>query len=499
MASGDLPAFGVVLKRLRLAAGLTHEALAERAGLSARTISDLERGVADAPRRATVARLSAALALSREQLAILEAAARPVAPPGGSAPPPHNLPWQPTSFLGRGHEVRGLGELLRRPDTRLVTVTGSGGTGKTRLALRVAEDMLREFADGTFVVPLAPVADHGVVVQAIAQTFGLAKVAGYSLDDVVVDHLRPRRILLVLDNFEHLLTGAPLVAQLLGACPGLKALVTSRAALRLSGEWEFPLAPLPVPDARRVPSVEALAQCPSVALFVERAARVRAGFRLTGDDAAAVAEICRRLDGLPLALELAAARVKLLAPPALLRQLAGPGGSSLRLLTSGPRDLPARQQTLRGTIAWSYELLAPTEKRLFRRLAVFVDGCDLGAARAVCEGARAGPDDPRASKELGAGVLDGLASLVDQSLLRQEEGPDAEPRFAMLETIREFALELLTASGEAAAVGERHARYFLSMVEASGPVLLGAARDRLRLAAEQENIRAALRWLVEQG
>jgi predicted ATPase/DNA-binding XRE family transcriptional regulator len=484
--SGRVSAFGAALKRFRLAAGLTHEALAERAVLSARTISDLERGVAQAPRRQTLALLARGLRLTPEQRQVLEASARPAATRERAGRRRHTLPAPVTSFVGRERETDELRVLLRRAETRLVTLTGSPGAGKSRLAIHVAEGMLDEFEDGVLFVALAPVADAGEIVASIAQALDLGPTPEAGLGDLVLETLRERRVLLLLDNFEHVLAGAPVLAHLLASCAGVKALVTSRAALRLSGEQEFPVAPLPVPDPDA--PVGELARYPSVALFVDRARLARPDFGLTSRNAAAVAGICVRLDGLPLALVLAAARVKLLPPGALLSRLTAPHGSPLRLLTGGARDLPTRQQTLRGTIAWSYGLLTDAEQRLYRRLAVFVGGCSVEAAERVC-----------ADSSDGGDVLDGLASLVDKSLLAQEESPDGEARFAMLETIREFGLEQLAASGEAAAVRARHTAYFLNMVETAGPVLLGAPGLRLRLAAEQDNIRAALRSLVEQG
>jgi predicted ATPase/DNA-binding XRE family transcriptional regulator len=486
-----------MLKRYRLDAGLTHESLAERAGLSARAISDLERGVTQAPRRDTLKLLADALRLTDDQRAALEAAARPRPAPSERPRPEHNLPAQLTSFVGREREIGLVLDLLRRPDTRLVTLTGPGGTGKTRLAIRVAEELLDDVPDGIFFVALAPVADAPTIIQALAQALGVGGGPGHALEAGVADYLRDRRSLLLLDNFEHLLSGAPLVSRLLARCRDVKVLVTSRSALRLSGEQEFPLEPLPLPDLRRPPPASELAQNAAVALFVERAARARPGFALSADNAAALVGICVRLDGLPLAIELAAARVKLLPPPALLARLEG--SSALRLLTDGARDLPARQQTLRATIGWSYDLLAPAEQRLFARVAIFVGGCDLEAAEAVCgdgppEGDAAAPLAP-----LDIEVIDGVASLVDKSLLRQEEGVGDEPRFAMLDTIREFGLERLAAAGEAAELRARHARHYLAMVEAGGPFLLASELRQRRLAAEQDNVRTALRWLVEQG
>ena len=391
-ATGDAdagPAFGVALKRFRLGAGLTQEGLAERARLSARAVSDLERGVARAPRPGTLALLARALRLGPADRTALAAAARPPAGEPAPAParPPHTLPPALTSFVGRGREVRALRALLRRGAARLVTLTGAGGSGKTRLALRVATDLLPAFADGAWFVALAAVVDPDGLLPAVARALGVPEAPRRALRGRVLDRLRGRETLLLLDNVEHLLAGAPAVAELLVACPGLTVLATGRAALRLSGEHEFPVPPLAFPDPAHPPAAADLARFDAPRLFVARARAVRPGFRVAAADAAAVASICARLDGLPLALELAAARVKLLPPRALLARLeAGPGGAALRLLTGGVRDAPARQRTLRATIAWSHDFLAPAERVLFRRLAVFAGGCTLEAAAAVCAG-----------------------------------------------------------------------------------------------------------------
>ncbi len=503
------PPFGAALKRYRIAAGLTHEALAERAALSPRTISDLERGVSRSPRQQSLSLLIKALALTPEQRAVLESAARPVLPLSEMGGPFHNLPAQATRFIGREREIAVAGELVRRREVRLVTLTGAGGAGKTRLAIRVAELVRQEFVDGAFFVPLAPAVGADSIIESLAQAIGVGEVEGFPLEALVIDYLRERQVLLILDNFEHLLSQAPLVAHLSSSCPRVKALVTSRAPLHLTGEHELLVAPLPVPDLVRLPAPEELEQYAAIALFVDRAASIQPEFRLTPRNGPAVAAICVRVDGLPLAIELAAARVKLLPPHALLAQLERPSGP-LRLLTGGARDLPARQQALRDTIAWSYDLLTRDEQRLLRRLAVFAGGCTLVAAATVV---RRQEPASRSREATDFDLLDGLASLIDKSLLRHQEGPDGQPRYLMLETIREFALEQLEASAEAGAAREAHARYYLGMVEASGPFLLhqpdaaraiphkgpGGATVWQTLGAEQENIRTALRWLVESG
>jgi predicted ATPase/class 3 adenylate cyclase len=395
---------------------------------------------------------------------------------------PNNLPIQPTSLVGREREIDALRKLLLEEDARLVTLTGPGGSGKTRLALQVAAELVEGFADGVFFVGLGSVADPELLAPTINQTLGAAEATTSHPTDILKDHLRDKRMLLVLDNFEQLLSAAPLVAELLGAAPILKVLVTSRAGLHLRGEREFPVPPLAVPDAKRLPSLETLSQFAAVSLFIERALAVRPSFAVTNENAPAVAEICAKLDGLPLAIELAAARVKLLPPEAMLTRLE----SRLKLLTGGARDLPARQQTLRGAIAWSHELLGEKERKLFRRLSVFVGGCTLETAEMICGGAG----------DLALDVFEGMASLVDENLLRQEETTGTEPRFVMLETIREFALEMLVESGEGEDTRRTHAVHYLDLAERARGELWGA--DQLewfaRLEAEHDNLRAALRW-----
>src|SRR5438552_11266380 len=339
------------------------------------------------------------------------------------------LPAQPTTFVGREREIAEGQRLLER--ARLVTLTGPGGTGKTRLSLRIAEESAAAFGDGTFFVPLAPITDPELVPSTIAHTLGV-QVSGSELPlPRLIDHLKDKRMLLVLDNFEQILPAAPVVGQLLGASAALKVIATSRAPLRIAGEQEFPVPPLEVPDPQHLPAFEVLAQSDAVRLFVERARAVRPDFRVTPENAAAVAEICNRLDGLPLAIELAAARIKVLTPQSMLPKLR----EGLDVLASTARDLPERQRTLRGAIAWSWDLLNPAECKLFSRLAVFVGGGMLPQIEELC-----GP-----AKELGSNVLDALSSLVEHSLVRQSEIA-GEPRFRMLVTIREFALERLADS-----------------------------------------------------
>jgi predicted ATPase/class 3 adenylate cyclase/DNA-binding CsgD family transcriptional regulator/Tfp pilus assembly protein PilF len=410
---------------------------------------------------------------------------------------PHNLPIQATPFIGREQQIEILCTRILGPDVRLLTLTGPGGTGKTRLALQAAAELLDNFADGVFVVSLAPLGHPDLVPSAIAQALEVKETGGRPIVAVLKNFLRAKRLLLVLDNFEHLLDAALVVTELLGAAPRMKVLVTSRAVLHLYGEHEFPVPPLALPDHRAGSSAAHVAQFEAVRLFAERAQAARPDFAIADANAAAVAELCRRLDGLPLALELAAARLRALPLPALLARLE----RRLPLLTGGPRDLPARQQTLRNTIAWSYDLLGSDEQALFRRLSVF-RGCTLEAAEAVCV---APADQPRSTSialpPLGIDVLEGLTSLVEKSLVRQEETEDGQPWYAMLETVREFAAECLAESGEAPAVQRRHILCYLRLAETADPALLGPQQKQwfARLSREHDNLRAALDWCCAHG
>jgi predicted ATPase len=401
---------------------------------------------------------------------------------------PTNLPIQPTPLIGREQQVTAVMTLARRESIRLVTLTGAGGTGKTRLSLQVAAELVADFDDGVFFVDLAPIVDPHLFIATVAQTLSVRERPGESLSETLKNYLREKHLLLVLDNFEQLLDAGPAVSALLATAPNLKVLVTSRAPLHLSGEHEYSVPPLAVPDLGKSEPPSTLGAYEAVQLFLTRAQAMKPEFELTSENAPAVAEICVRLDGLPLAIELGAARVRVLSPQALLGRLR----ERLALLTEGTRDAPARQRTLRDTIAWSYGLLDASEQRLFARLSVFLGGATIDAAEAVCE----------SMEELGGAVFDGIASLVEKSLLRrQDEGPGAESRIVMLETIREYALEKLEGNEEGTLLRQRHATYFAALAEEAEPEILGA--DQIawleRLEYERDNFRAALGWSLEQG
>ncbi len=399
--------------------------------------------------------------------------------------PQHNLPVQPTPFIGRKRQISALKKLIQNPDIRLITLLGPGGTGKTRLSLQVAQEIRDQFTDGAFFVPLSEDTDLNQLISRVAQQLEVRE-GGQPLLETVKDYLHDKSLLLILDNFEQLVSEAPVVSDLLASAPQLKVITSSRIALKLQGEHEYPVPPLDLPNMANGLTIDSLGENESASLFVERARAVQPGFTLEVENASAVADICCRLDGLPLALELAAARVKLLPPKAILSRL----DDRLKLLTGGSRDLPSRQQTLRNTLEWSYSLLNLEEKNLYARLGVFAGGFSLEAAEEVC--------NPQGNLD----ILEGITSMVNNSLLRQDEEADSitasgEPRFRMLETIRAFALEKLAESGEMTVLQERHANYF-------GGMILDQAGDQLYsanalywlnwLEQEIDNVRATLSW-----
>ena len=479
---GDDAQFGDLLRYHRVAAGLTQEALAELAGLSLRGVSDLERGLRRAPHRDTLLRLLDALQLGQLEREAMRNAARhhrQVATHEesqqsiGSAA----LPIVLSSFVGRERELAEVEPRLA--NARLLTLTGPGGSGKTRLALQVASDVAAEFAEGVVFVPLAPISDPELVASTIAQALGIRDLGGRSMLQRLNEYLQPKSVLLVLDNFEQVLSAAPLVSGILGAAQKVKVLVTSREPLRVQGEHQYEVPPLTIPIAGAQYRVETLSQYGAVALFVDRATEINPEFELTKGNAADVVEICRQLDGLPLAIELAAPWMRVLHPHNLRERLE----HRLMLLTDGPRDLPSRQQTLRATIAWSYHLLVPTEQILFRQLSIFVGGCTLEAAEALA-----------GHNQLDVDVLVGIRSLAAKSLVRRQEGPNGQARLGMLETIREYGLEQLRASGELDAMRRRHASFYVALAEEAEPSLLGTEQVRWarQLELDYDNLRAVM-------
>jgi predicted ATPase/class 3 adenylate cyclase len=401
-----------------------------------------------------------------------------------------NLPTQPYSLVGRKPELQALAQLLLSEEVHLVTLTGIGGTGKTRLALQLAADVLSSFPDGVFFVPLDQISDPALVASAIAKAYSLALTGSQSVEETIKTHLRTHNSLLVLDNFEHLLPAAPLISKLLTACPQLKVLTTSREPLRLRGEHEFQVNPLQLPDSPMVNSLDHLAQFASVALFIQIAQSVRSDFAIDNTSAPAVAEICIILDGLPLAIEIIAARVRLFNPQIILAQLKAK--PALQLVMSGPRDLPDRQQTLEKALDWSYNLLAPEEQALFRRLGVFAGGFSLEAVESVC----------KTSHQPESDILEMLSSLLEKSLIRRIELDSAQSRFSMIFILRQYALKQLEEVGELPVFGDLHATYFISLaeqVEPDDPIVDISPSDIpkeiiAKVETEEENLRAALRW-----
>ncbi|MBA3274832.1 MAG: XRE family transcriptional regulator, partial [Chloroflexia bacterium] len=472
--------FGDQLRRYRVAAGMTQETLAERAGLSVRGISDLERGVKQRPHPETVRLLAAALDLSADSLASFRESAAP-----RSRVAPAAIPEPLTSLMGREDEVRAVASHVRSgPGVRLVTLTGPGGVGKTRLAIHVANDVHGEFSDGVAFVSLAGLTDPRLVLGAMATALGIRELPDRAPLELLSRQLQERRLLVVMDNFEHLLAAATDLAALLVACPGLSVLVTSRAPLHVTGEQEYPVRPLALPDPARPFASGDIMLSPAVTLFVRQARAVQPEFAVIEANAAAVAAICARVDGLPLALELAAVRMKTLAPGELEALL----GNRLGILTGGPQDHPTRHRTVRATIGWSHDLMPAAEQVAFRQLAVFVGGTTLESAAAVV----ADGDTLTA--------LDHLTALMDQSLVQRFEGTDGHARFVMLETIREYALEQLALSGDDMSVRDLHAAHFLQFAERGETELTGPhqADWMTRLETEYGNLRAALGWSIER-
>ena len=482
--------FGALLRRYRLRAGLTHEALAERAEVSAAAIAALERGRRHHPYPHTVSRLAEALDLSSEERTAFGAlasarGAHAILPPPGipRKAPAYNLPAPRTRLIGRERDVATLVELVPVHPGRLVTLTGVGGSGKTRLALRVADDLVEAFPDGVWLVDLSPTADPALVATAVAKSLGVPEAPGAPLIDTLTSWLRTQTLLIVLDNCEHVLDGcAQVVEPLLTACPGARILATSREPLQLAGERQWRVQPLAVPDPDQPASFEELAGFPAMQLVEDRAQAVDASFRLTTENAVTVAKICARLDGIPLALELAAAWARVLSVGQILERL----DDSLRLLTGGSRVAPTRQQTLRATLDWSYDLLTEPERAMFRRLAVFAGGWTLGATEAVCAGD--GID--------AAEVLDLLTALVDKSLVVMDQQNELV-RYRLLESVREYGLEQLKARGEEAATRRAHAEYYVAFAEAADLHSPAAGGWSHRLEADYANLHAVLVWSQE--
>jgi predicted ATPase/transcriptional regulator with XRE-family HTH domain len=479
--------FATLLRGFRRRVGLTQEALAERATLSSRAISELERGTKTGPHRTTVALLASALNLSVEERHLLESSTRRkrgyrtarLTEEGQTV-----FPEPPTPLVGRERDVLEVVHRLRHEGARLLTLTGPGGVGKTRVVIAVARAMQEDCPDGTTFVSLAPLRDARLIASTLVACLKLSAASGRSDEDCLVAHFKRREAILVLDNFEHLLEGAPLVSMLLRACPRLKVIVTSRIPLRIHGEQRVDVGPLQVPERADVIHPEAAGRYPSVRLFVQRARAVRRDFALSDANVATITEICRKLDGIPLAIELAAVRIAHLSPQSLLTRL----NHRLEVLTTGPTDAPERQQTMTNAIAWSYSLLAQPQRRVFRRLSVFAGGWDLQAAEAVCEGLAD-----------GMSLLERLSALIDASLVVIENRSEDQPRYRMLEVIREYAAENLAASGEEEEARNAHATFFSELTRQAEPELWGIDQKAWlnRLERDHDNLHVALRWMID--
>ncbi len=467
--SDQQTSFGILLKRYRMAADLTQEALAARAGLSARTIADLERGINRTPRHDTFELLMSALDLTAQQRALFQVMVRPEMKPAPIEPLSlSRIPLPPTPLVGRAHEMTRVRTGLSCDGMRLLTLTGPAGIGKTRLALQIAHEMDEHFADGVVFVPLATLRNAALLPGIIAHALGLRESLQGEISEQVITFLREKHLLLILDNFEQILEAASSVAELLSRCPRLSVVVTSRVPLRLRAEQALPLAPLPLAEA--------------VMLFQERALAIRPEGVYAPQE---VAAICERLDGLPLAIELAAMHVKTFSLPELYERLT----HRLAILREGPRDLPARQQTMEEAIAWSYDLLSEKEQQCFRALGVFVGGWTLEAAEAAC---RAGEEQTPEE------TIFALAALVDASLVQVDIPVDGPARFGMLELMRDYALHRLRAAGEEESCRRRHAAYYAQMAEHASSGIPGQTVQDALLLQDVPNVRAAIQWALEQ-